>query len=201
MVVGVTGGVGSGKSSFAAELSRCNGSLIDVDKLAAQIIEEVPEASDRIRSSFGDFVFKEGILQREELASIVFSDSLQLRRLNDIMFPLIRSALMPLLLPYRSPAKEHVVVDMAVLMEAELDDWFDLIVLVIAPREKRLHWLQKDRKWTLKDISLRMDSQLNDDLKAGRAHVIIYNDRSLNALRKKARDLHRYLSCKNSQNT
>lgn len=201
MIVGITGGAGSGKSVFASELSRCGGSLIDVDKLAAQILDRTPEARDRIRSLFGDSVFEKGILKRERLATIVFSDPFQLRRLNDIMFPLIRIALKPLLQPYLGPAKELIVVDMAVLMEAELDAWFDIIVLVTAPLEQRLNWLEKSRKWDRKNSLHRIHSQLHDDQKAGRAHVIIKNNGSLNDLRKKARDFYRHLTVENGQNT
>jgi dephospho-CoA kinase len=111
--------------------------------------------------------------------------------LNDILrSPMIRE-IKKKIAEYRNAQKEMIVVDMAILFEAGLESLFDIIVVVSAPEEKRIHWLEEDREWSPEEIRDRMDAQMDVRYKEQKAHIVVQNAGSLDVFRRKARDFYR----------
>jgi len=176
VLVAVTGGVGSGKTLFARALADCGGVLIDADGIAAEIVDEDRAIRDQIENEFGRRFFNAaGRLKRRELGRYVFGDAAALKKLNHIIWPTLLRTIRHRI-DARSANGAPVIVDMAIVFEAGVSDWFDLIIVVDAPPDKRKAWLRARRQWHPEEIRDRMASQMDVREKRMRAHVVIEND-------------------------
>jgi len=196
LIVGVTGGVGSGKTSFVRELERCGATVLDADDIASTIVEENQEIRDSLKQAFGDDIFDITChLQRRKLGQIVFSDSKQLSVLNLIIQPLLVQSIRSRVVLFR---KEHpngiAVIDMAILYEAGMDSLCDQIIVVTAPLSSRQAWLMKDRGWSLEETKQRISAQMDVKIKREKADVVIENTGSLEELVQKARSIYQALT-------
>ena len=192
ITVGITGGVGSGKTAFTRELKKMGAAVIDADEVARNLVDHSPDIREALRLAFGTDIFDaSGALRRRILGRIVFSDPARLKILNDILrSPMIRE-IKKKIAEYRIAQKDMIVVDMAILFEAGLESLFDIIVVVSAPEEKRIRWLEDDRGWSREEIRDRMEAQMDVRHKEQKAHIIIQNADSLNVFRQKARNFYR----------
>lgn len=135
--VGLTGNIGSGKSSVARLLSELGAEVIDADQLARQATAD-PAVLERISATFGDTVVVNGELDRPALASIVFTAEAERLKLNGIIHPWVRREAQKLLDAYRQQGAQLVVQDIPLLFENGLQDGFDQVIVVSAPLEQRL---------------------------------------------------------------
>ncbi len=192
ITVGITGGVGSGKTVFTQELKKMGAAVIDADEVARNLVDDSPDIRDALRRAFGSGIFDaSGALRRRILGRIVFSDPQQLDTLNSILrSPMIRE-IKKKIAEYRIARNDMIVVDMAILFEAGLESLFDIIVVVSAPEEKRMRWLEEDRGWSREEIRNRMEAQMDVRYKEQKAHIVVQNAGSLGAFRQKARDFYR----------
>ncbi len=189
MIIGVTGGVGSGKTIFAHELGQMGVYVIDVDKVAKRLVNHNIDIQTSLRRTFGYGIFgHSGKLRRAELAKIVFADSDKLASLNRILhFPLMKQLKTEIELQKNREKDRPIVVDMAILFEARFEVYCDLIVIVVAPLEKRVDWLIKERGWTLEEILSRIHIQKRVKQNIEKADIIIENSGTLVGLRLKAK--------------
>ena len=179
MVVGVTGGVGSGKSLFSSTLGRLGAYVIDADDIGRRIADENEDVRKAIRDAFGEDVFdSEGKLKRRELGRIVFGDSAKLQILNRIIWPVLIEEVKARIAAVKSDKEEDacIVVDMAVLFEAGLESLFDMVVAIVSPLEKRIRWLAESRGWSRQETLDRVQSQMDLKEKIKKADVVIEND-------------------------
>ena len=189
MIIGVTGNVGSGKSTVVGFLREYGWKTIDVDAMAHEIVQHDTEVRNQIQTCFGPACFSEdGKLQRRKLGRIVFSDPEKLQQLNDIVWPELVRILQKQIRRLREhPEPADVAVDMAVLFESRCQFMFDCVLLVVAPKVDRTQRLKQMRHWTAKEIRHRMQSQMDDSEKIEKAHYIIHNDGSIAELKEKIR--------------
>ena len=190
--VGITGGIGSGKTGFVKELGRLGASVIDVDMIARELVDERDDIQQAIRKAFGADIFNgDGRLKRRALGQSVFSNKKKLDILNHI----IRSPLISVLKDRISHLKDCkdagiIAVDMAILYEAEVESLFDIVVVVTASLKSRINWLSQSREWSREEILERMEAQMDVKQKILRADVVIENSGTLEELHLKARDLY-----------
>ncbi len=196
LIVGITGGIGSGKSVFARELGRLGARVIDADDVARELLEERVEIREAFRKAFGSGVFeKSGKLMRRELGRIVFSNPDKLETLNRILRPpLIEAVKDRISSILKVDSNAIVVVDMAILYEAGLESLFDVVVVVTAPLERREKWLSEARGWSREEVSDRNQAQMDVQKKMEKANVVIENSGMLEDLCQKAREWYRKLS-------
>lgn len=196
MIVGVTGGVGSGKTVFARDLGTLGARVIEVDDIARNLVEKREDIREALRRKFGSEIFDEaGRLRRRLLGRIVFSDTRRLNALNRILQPLLVNEVRDRISHYQKKEPAGlIVVDMAILYEARVEPLFDMVVVMTAPLEKRIEWLSADRGWSREEVVERIRSQMDDREKMKRANVVIENSGTLEDLRYKAIDLYRQLS-------
>src|SRR5690625_4895355 len=135
--VGLTGNIGSGKSTVARLLQELGAELIDADQLARQATAD-PAVLERIRETFGDEMVVSGALDRAALARIVFADDEQRQQLNAIIHPWVRAESERLLEAYRAQGAQVVVQDIPLLYETGQGDRFDAVIVVSAPLELRV---------------------------------------------------------------
>ena len=180
MNVGLTGGLGSGKSTVAALLGERGAVIIDADVVAREVVRAGTPGFAAIVARFGPGVVgPDGELNRAGLARIVFADSNALDDLNAIVHPLVGSRSAEL--AAAAPPGAVIVHDIPLLAENGLADRFDAVVVVQADREIRLARLA-ERGLTRAEAEARMAAQANDEQRRAIADEIVRNDGDLDSL-------------------
>jgi dephospho-CoA kinase len=192
-VIGVTGGIGAGKTSFARELERLGCRVIDADAVARILLDSRPDLRSEIAKAFGPSVVDaSGNLIRSALGRIVFSDDESLHRLNGIVWPpLIRALADEIGRARIADPAAVIVVDMAVLFEAGCEHLFDAVIDVQAPMEARIRRVMAARGWDRETVLDRMAGQMAPDERARRSDWTIRNDGSQEDLRREAVEWYR----------
>lgn len=171
--IGLTGGIGAGKSTAAA-LFRARGvPVIDSDVVAREVVEPGQLALRALRERFGESVVKDGELDRAELARIAFVDAESTRALNDIMHPAIAQRTAELFAEQAGTGT--VVHDVPLLAENSMEDDYDLVVVVDVPAEVRLQRLVQLRGMDEADARQRILRQASDDQRKSIADVVLDN--------------------------
>tara|TARA_Y100000588_G_scaffold330098_1_gene366764 strand:- start:371 stop:964 length:594 start_codon:yes stop_codon:yes gene_type:complete len=187
MVIGVTGGIGSGKSTFTVLLAEFGAKVIDADKVAHQIIEE-EEVRNELICAFGEeIVDGQGKIKRSELGKMAFSSQEMVHVLNNIVHPPLFKELKRLINEAADILKKQVVVvDAALLFEWGELELFDIIVVVEAAQEIRQQRLMERSGLSAQQIQERMAAQMATSEKAARADIAVENNGDLEALKKQA---------------
>jgi dephospho-CoA kinase len=174
-LIGLTGGIASGKSTIAKRLAEHGAVHIDADQLAREVVEPGTDGLGRIRAAFGDDVIAaDGTLDRAALGARVFGHPESLTRLNAIVHPAVR-ALTHTLVGVAEARDPHAVVvyDVPLLVEAAVDHPFDLIVVAHADKATRLARLVELRGMSETDAARRLGSQASDADRLAVADVVI----------------------------
>ena len=180
MNVGLTGGLGAGKSTVADLLAEHGAIVVDSDALAREVVRTGTPGFAAVVARFGPRVVgPDGELDRAELARIVFADRGALGDLNAIVHPLVRARSAEL--AAAAPPGAVVVHDVPLLAENGLADQFDAVVVVEADREIRLARLAA-RGLSRADAEARMAAQATDEQRRAIADEIVRNDSDRNAL-------------------
>jgi dephospho-CoA kinase len=175
MRVGLSGGVGSGKSTVAAMLAEHGAVVIDADAIAREVVEPGTPGYDAVVAEFGDTIVRDGRLDRPALAKIVFNDDAARGRLNAIVHPLVGERTAQLMA--EAPEDAVVVYDVPLLVESGLAAGFDKVVIVLAPQDVRLSRLAA-RGMPAEDARARMAKQASDDERRAVADELVTNDGS-----------------------
>ena len=183
-VIGLTGGIGSGKSTVAAMLADLGADVIDTDKLGHDAYRPGSDGFRQVAAAFGpDIVAPDGTIDRRALAAKVFSDPAALRRLNAIVHPLIGLAVRDWLQRAQAePRKAPIVVEAPVLMEA---GWrfFDEVWVVVVEPETAVARVTASRDMTADEVRGRVAAQMSNAERMRLADRVIRNDGDLRALR------------------
>ncbi|WP_435970689.1 dephospho-CoA kinase [Streptomyces sp. Qhu_M48] len=184
--VGLTGGIGAGKSEVSRMLVSYGAVLIDADRIAREVVEPGTPGLAAVVEAFGDGVLtREGTLDRPKLGSIVFADADRLATLNAIVHPLVgaRSAE----LEGRAGPGDVVVHDVPLLTENGLAPLYDLVVVVDASPETQLDRLVRLRGMAEPEARARMAAQATRAQRLAVAELVIDNDGPLDALEPQVR--------------
>ncbi|NDU77393.1 dephospho-CoA kinase [Actinomadura sp. DSM 109109] len=170
--VGLTGGIGSGKSEVARRLREHGAVVIDADRIAREVVEPGTPGLAAVAAEFGDDVLlPSGALDREKVGRIVFADADRLAALNAIVHPLVGERMQELM--DSAPADAVVVYDVPLLVENGLAGMYDEVVVVDAPEETQLDRLVARRGMTEEDARARMAAQASRaERRAVATHVI-----------------------------
>lgn len=184
-VIGIAGGIGSGKSRVAKEFADLGCLVIDSDREARAALER-EEVKRQLVAWWGDGVLDEsGAVARSKVAEIVFSDPEQRKRLEALIHPLVKRSRDELVAA--SPGHRAVVIDAPLLFEAGLDADCDAVVFVDAPRNTRLARVREHRGWSEEELDRREASQLPIAEKRRRSDHVITNAGGLGELAGQAR--------------
>jgi dephospho-CoA kinase len=187
-VIGLTGGVASGKSSVASLLAERGCALIDADSVGHEVLDR-PGVVQKLVEHFGPGVVAEGGLSsarrpqvdRKALGAIVFVDPEARHVLEAIVHPLMRVRFALAIEQELGPGRP-VVLDAAILLEKGWDDLCDLVAFVDAPRSERLHRAAASRGWSDEDFAARERAQWSCEEKRRRADFVIRNDSAPDSL-------------------
>ncbi|HEY5501286.1 MAG TPA: dephospho-CoA kinase [Candidatus Humimicrobiaceae bacterium] len=183
IIIGITGKTGCGKSFTAGYLKEnlSKSIVLDVDLLAKEIYRDNHDVVKKAAVSFGKEILKtDGSIDFPKLGRIVFEDNSQMKKLNDLMFPLIAEEVTYFIKNH--PDKSYIIIDAAILFDAGLDRFCDKIVYVTAHNVKREKFLKcRDSDIYIKDIRQRIFNQ-KINVNMNKIDFVIENDSSVEAL-------------------
>lgn len=186
--VGLTGGIGAGKSEVSRLLVEHGAVLIDADSIAREVVAPGTAGLAAVVEAFGeDVLAPDGSLDRPKLGSIVFADPQKLAVLNAIVHPLVGTRSRAL--EDAAPEDAVVVHDVPLLAENGLASLYDLVIVVDARPETQLDRLVRLRGMTEEDARARMAAQAPRDKRLAIADVVIDNDVPLEELERRVRDV------------
>ncbi len=176
MIVGIVGGIGSGKSLVASALVERGGVLIAADALGHEALCQ-PDIKERVVDRFGKSILDaQGQIQRRVLGRLVFADAKELRALEELVFPWIGQRIIEEIARARQGASARMIVlDAAIMMEAGWDKNCDRVIFVDASEEVRRRRLLDKRGWSAREVLEREASQLPVAEKRRRADAIVEN--------------------------
>lgn len=187
-IIGLTGGLGSGKSAAASCFAEQGLPVIDADSIGHALIARDKTIQEALHDMFGAGIFSEGAVSREKLAARVFSDDDARRRLNALLHPAIMESVSQRCASLGRAGHSAVIVEAALLGESgRREPWLAGLILVRAPSQLRLDRLVRDRGMTADEVMRRMAAQSNPDIKISIADWIIDNSGDREALCEQAR--------------
>jgi dephospho-CoA kinase len=173
--VGLTGGIGSGKSTVGRIFSTLGIPVYQADIAAKRLYDTDNELKKGLKQLFGEYLYASGSLDRRMLANIIFSDKENLRKINALVHPVVTRdfleyiSVLPKTIPY-------VIHEAAILYEAKTEKMFDVIINVVAPENLKIERTLSRGNTTEKEVRQRIASQWSDKLKIELSDYNIIND-------------------------
>jgi len=198
-IIGILGGIGSGKSTVAAEFAKLGCKVIDADKIAHELLDE-PAVKAKIVGLFGRAILDSaGKIDREKLAEVVFADADKLSSLNRIIHPLVLQRADELIEKYqaevgavREPPVQAIILDMPLLVEVGWDKRCDKLIFVDCEEKLRLNRAKKLR-FDKNQVKIRENFQISLDNKANLADNTVENNSDFSALARQVTDIFSYI--------
>lgn len=182
-IVGLTGGISSGKSTVSSYLKQLKIPVIDADEIARKVVEPNSQGAIEIRKTFGSDVFEEdGSLNRQRLGALIFSNAENRQKLDDLLQPLIKIMILDEIEEHRQKGENMIVLDLPLLFEKQYEELCEEIIVVYIPKELQLERLMKRNQYTKQEALSRIDSQLSIEEKRKRATVLLDNQGTIQQL-------------------
>ena len=191
--IGLTGGIGCGKTTVAKLFEQLKIPVIDADEIARQLVAIGQPALMRIQEVFGSDVFKpDGSLNREQLRELIFSDPEKKQRLESILHPLVYQSMQAMLEQLISP---YCIICIPLLFETNMTRFVDRILVVDCPVETQIERVRKRDNMTMERIQSIIDSQVSRTFRKAQANDLIDNSETDDRLAEEVKTLHNlYLS-------
>lgn len=186
--LGITGGIGSGKS-VVCDVLRLHGiPVYDADREAKNLNDTCPVIRQRLIDAFGEELYRNNKLDRKKLAHLIFNHSENLQRVNSIIHPQLAQHF----LEWANRLAHHpvVAIDAAVLFEAGFQKFVDKTITVLSPVEMRIHRVTQRDNLTQEQVLSRINSQLSDEEKVKLSDFVILNDNTRSLLKQISEILH-----------
>ncbi|MXV39039.1 dephospho-CoA kinase [Flavobacteriaceae bacterium Ap0902] len=186
-IIGLTGGIGSGKSTVGKILESYGMPLYNSDLRARQIMNESPEIIRSLKKWYGEEIYVNNLLDRKKLGAAVFADREQLTRLNKLVHPIVFKDFDDWVSEQNT---DFIVKEAAILLEVESHTDCDAIITISAPEELRIKRVM-DRDDTTRQLVLdRMSKQWTDEEREAKSDYILHNDGNLADLEKQVKNLY-----------
>ena len=188
-IVGLTGGIGSGKSTVLKQFEDLGINTYSADKAAKKLINSDEDLIESIKSLFGDNIYDNNILDTIKLSKIVFQDSHKLESLNSIIHPAVAKDFKSFI---KTNHGDYIVKEVAIIFETNTEDNYDKIILVRAPIEDRIKRVVLRDNITKDDVIRRVNNQIDDSTIIDKCDYIIDNH-NLKELKEKVINIHQDL--------
>lgn len=190
MRIGLTGGIGAGKSTVSAFFAKNGAKIISSDTIAQELLDR-PDIQAQLLEIFGSEVVKEGRVDRKYLSEEVFLEPDLRLKLEAIIHPEVRKRVIE---EFRiTPEGEIAINEVPLLFEVGLDSHYDLIISVISDKEKRIQRTTQ-RGFSRADTVARMSAQVEDDERIAKSDIVIENDGDLLELEQRVKEVWRQIS-------
>lgn len=189
-LIGIIGGIGSGKSTVAAEFKKLGCAVIDADAIAHELLKE-DEVRNEVMQLFGPGVLNaHGELDRKRLAAIVFADAPRLAALNKVVHPRVLQRTEQLIAQYNADSHtKAIVLDVPLLVEVGWADRCDRVIFVACDRKRRVERARANGLLSDREIEIRENSQISLDKKAGWADSIVDNNSDFSTLVRQIKEI------------
>lgn len=177
-IIGLTGGIGSGKTTIANHFMKVGVPVYIADDAARKVMQS-NEIIEEIKKTFGSAIFENAILNREKLAQIVFGDPEKLKLLNAVIHPAVKKHFSNWILDHKN--SPFIIYEAAILFESGSYKDCDKIITVIAPIESRIQRVIQRDNTTREQVLNRINAQWNDDQRIAKSDYVIENDTLENA--------------------
>lgn len=174
-IIGITGGIGSGKSTICSVFKLLKAPVFEADKIAKELLNTHPEIKSGLVHQFGRNIYTEnGTIDRKKLAEIIFNDELQLKKMNKLVHPAVRNE-------FRKWVDKHeqypyVIHEAAILFESDFYTMMDYTILVSAPREQRIKWVMERDGVSRQQVEERMKNQMPEEEKQKMSTLVLKNN-------------------------
>ncbi len=172
--IGITGGIGSGKSTICKVFETLNIPIYYADIAAAVITNKNNEVKSQLIAKFGDEIYSYGMLDRKKLARLIFNNSEALAFVNSVIHPAVKKDYENWLEINKSAL--YTLKEAAILFESGANTQVDKIISVYAPQEIKIQRVMKREQITYEEVLRRISSQMPDEEKMRQSHFVIYND-------------------------
>jgi len=193
-IIGILGGLGSGKSTVAAEFAKLGCAVIDADKIAHELLDK-PAVKEKVVASFGQGILDSaGKISRKKLADVVFSDGNKLSLLNSIVHPPVLACVEQLIQQYNQQNQvKAIVLDMPLLAEIGWDKRCDKLIFVNCKRQLRVNRAKKIGIFDKNQLKIRENFQISLDNKASITDNTIDNNSDFSALARQVASIFSYI--------
>lgn len=174
--IGITGGIGAGKSTVAGIFKVLGVPVFDADATAKNILNSDPVLREQVIAAFGSETYKNGLLDRKYLATLVFNNPDQLAKLNALVHPATIKAANTWAKHWEEQGSPYIVKEAALLFEAGTNVGLDFIIGVTAPKDLRITRVMARDSVTHEEVLNRMQHQLDDTIKMERCDIVIDNN-------------------------
>lgn len=186
-IIGLTGGIGSGKSTVTGFLADLGAVVVDLDKTGHQVLQQ-KEIRDRLVHEFGREILDDnGEIDRSKLGRMVFNDKDALLKLNAIVHPAIDAIVEDKIQEYQRQDVKAVILEAAAMLEAGRDWQVDEVWVITAPKAAVLQRLYGRPGYSEADVKARIRSQITDEERIKQADVVIVNDGTLEELKERVK--------------
>jgi dephospho-CoA kinase len=191
MVIGVTGGIGTGKSTVARILGELGAFVIDADRVGHDVYEPGTRGWEIVVAEFGrGIIAEDGKIDRGKLGALVFADPQRLARLNELVHPLIGGEILRRIEARRATGgRQPIVLEAAVMIEGGWHSFVDELWVVVASPQAVRSRIGRQRGLTLEEVEARINAQLSDAERCRHADVVIDNSGTSEDLRRKLEEI------------
>ena len=198
-VIGITGGVATGKTTVARILSSLLGAeTIDADEIVHELLIPGEKVWKKVVQYFGEDILEPNShVNRKKLGQYIFSDTSKRKKLESIIHPAVKKIIKDKLKQLRKSNKKWIVMDIPLLFEAEMEHMIDKIIVVVRNENAQLETLQKEKSLSLREARERIESQLPLSEKVKRAHFVVDNNGTLQDTEKQVREIWARLKIEN----
>lgn len=190
LIIGLTGGIGCGKSTVSQIIKNMGAGIVDADLISMAVLEKGQEAYTEVVKAFGtDILETDGNINRKALGNIIFSDEDKRELLEDITHPKIIKEIENQIEICCKEGVELIIIDAPLLIEADMQDMVDRVWLVTVPENIQIERLMKRDNCTAEGAMARIKAQMPFEEKEKYANVVICNDRTKEDLEQYLKDL------------
>ena len=178
-VLGITGGIATGKSSIVQHIKQLGFPVVDADIIARHLLDQNMPAYNEVVKVFGSEILQEnGEINRQLLGALVFNHPDKLQQLDELMAPFLKEKIMSAI-KKESHNQKLVIVDVPLMYEKGYDEWMDQVAVVYCTPEQQLNRLMKRNQLTEKEAKQRINSQLPIEMKKLLAEIVFDNSANL----------------------
>ncbi|WP_294467892.1 dephospho-CoA kinase [uncultured Anaerofustis sp.] len=199
-IIGLTGSIGTGKSSASEILNKeFDIPIIDADKISREAVEKGSRGLSKIENEFGkEFITENGELNRIKMGALVFSDEKARLKLNDIVHPEVTNRFNELVNKYRNENKPYVVYDCPLLIEEKLTGFVDVVMLIYTSFDIQLSRVMLRDKISKEDAVKRIEVQMSPEEKIKYADIVVDNNGNYSDLKENIKKVYQGKFSKNN---